>query len=176
MADNGNGTSSLYRTAGTPQPLVVAIPAPGDPLGTGGAPTGLVFNTANGQNAFKVSGFSSTGSPTMASAVFLFAAEDGTILGWNPGVNPPNLSPDCRSTLACSGETMPTRRSKLSMGVLVAARVTRRACRAGPKSQSVTLKWNILPMDRFTLVLGHRAHVTRRIVRTGRSRSVTGIP
>jgi hypothetical protein len=106
VADNGNGTSSLYNTAGTPQPLVVAIPAPADPLGTGGAPTGLVFNMANGQNAFKVSGFSSTGSPTMAPAVFLFAAEDGTIPGWTPGVNPP------------------TRRSKPSMGVLVAVRVT----------------------------------------------------
>jgi hypothetical protein len=65
---------------------VVAIPAPEDPLGTGGAPTGLVFNTAAGQNAFKVSGFSSTGAQTMAPALFLFATEDGTILGWNPGV------------------------------------------------------------------------------------------
>jgi len=90
VSDNNNGTSSLYNTAGTPQSLVVAIPAPGDPLGTGGTPTGLVFNTAAGQNAFKVSGVSAAGAQTTAPALFLFAAEDGTILGWNPGVNPPN--------------------------------------------------------------------------------------
>ncbi|HWZ71944.1 MAG TPA: TIGR03118 family protein [Casimicrobiaceae bacterium] len=90
VSDNNNGTSSLYNTAGTPQSLVVAIPAPGDPLGTGGTPTGLVFNIAAGQNAFKVSGVSAAGAQTMAPAAFLFAAEDGTILGWNPGVNPPN--------------------------------------------------------------------------------------
>jgi uncharacterized protein (TIGR03118 family) len=90
VSDNNNGTASLYNTAGQPVALVVAIPAPGDPLGTSGTPTGLVFNTAAGQNAFKVSGFSSTGAPSMAPASFLFATEDGTILGWNPGVNPPN--------------------------------------------------------------------------------------
>ncbi len=90
VSDNGAGKSSLYNTLGTPQSLVVAIPAPDDPLGTGGAPTGLVFNIAVGQNAFKVSGFSGAGLKTMAPAIFLFAAEDGTILGWNPSVNPPN--------------------------------------------------------------------------------------
>lgn len=90
VSDNNNGTSSLYNTAGTPQSLVVAIPAPGDPLGTGGTPTGLVFNIASGHSAFKVSGFDKNGAPTMAPAAFLFATEDGTILGWNPGVNPPN--------------------------------------------------------------------------------------
>jgi uncharacterized protein (TIGR03118 family) len=90
VSDNNNGTSSLYNTAGTPQSLVVAIPAPGDPLGTGGTPTGLVFNTAQAQSAFKVSGFDKNGAPTMAPAAFLFATEDGTILGWNPNVNPPN--------------------------------------------------------------------------------------
>jgi uncharacterized protein (TIGR03118 family) len=90
VSDNGNGTASLYNTPGQPQALVVAIPAPGDPLGTGGAPTGLVFNIAAGQNAFKVSGFSSAGAAVSLPALFLFAAEDGTILGWNPGVNPPN--------------------------------------------------------------------------------------
>jgi len=90
VSDNNNGTSSLYNTAGTPQSLVVAIPTPGDPLGTGGTPTGLVFNTAQAQSAFKVSGFDKNGAPTMAPAAFLFATEDGTILGWNPGVNPAN--------------------------------------------------------------------------------------
>jgi len=89
VSDNGNGTASLYNTPGQPQSLVVAIPAPGDPLGAGGAPTGLVFNPAMAQGAFKISGVTSGGAPTTAPAFFLFATEDGTILGWNPNVNPP---------------------------------------------------------------------------------------
>ena len=89
VADNGAGVSTLYNTAGMPQARVVSIPAPDDPLGTGGAPTGLVFNIASGQNAFKVSGVSAAGIPNSAPALFLFATEDGTILGWNPAVNPP---------------------------------------------------------------------------------------
>jgi uncharacterized protein (TIGR03118 family) len=94
VSDNGNGTSSLYNTAGQPLPLVVAIPAPGDPLGATGAPTGLAFNAALAQGAFKISGFMADGiTPITAPSIFLFAAEDGTILGWNPGVNPPDTPP-----------------------------------------------------------------------------------
>jgi len=88
VSDNGAGLSTLYNTAGTPQARVVSIPAPDDPLGTGGAPTGLVFNIASAQQAFTISGFTSGGLATSAPALFLFASEDGTILGWNPAVNP----------------------------------------------------------------------------------------
>ncbi|HKB01911.1 MAG TPA: TIGR03118 family protein, partial [Gemmataceae bacterium] len=35
-----------------------------------------------------VSGFSGTGQAATASPVFLFATEDGTIVGWSPNVNP----------------------------------------------------------------------------------------
>jgi uncharacterized protein (TIGR03118 family) len=93
VSDNGAGVSTLYNTAGTPQALVVSIPAPGDPLGSGGAPTGLVFNIASGQGAFMISGFNAAGAATSAPAIFLFATEDGTILGWNPGVNPKGFDP-----------------------------------------------------------------------------------
>jgi uncharacterized protein (TIGR03118 family) len=88
LSDNGTGQSTLYNTPGTPQALVVSIPSPDDPLGTGGAPTGVAFNTANASGAFQISGFNSAGSPITAPALFLFATEDGTILGWNPMVNP----------------------------------------------------------------------------------------
>src|SRR5437588_2398384 len=89
VSDNGAGVSTLYNTAGTPQSLVVSIPAPGAPLGSDGTPTGLVFNSFGGAAGFfKLSGVTSTGTPaTPASAVFLFASEDGTILGWNPCIN-----------------------------------------------------------------------------------------
>lgn len=94
VSDNGTGLSTLYNTAGVPQTLVVSIPAPGDPLGAGGTPTGLVFNINGGANGgFRISGVNTSNNPVTASAVFLFSTEDGTILGWNPGVNPPNFDP-----------------------------------------------------------------------------------
>ena len=74
IADNGTGLSTLYDSTGLPKSLVVSIPAPnGQP---GGTPTGTVFNYTG---AFEV-------GPGQ-SAVFLFATEDGTISGWNPGAN-----------------------------------------------------------------------------------------
>jgi len=88
ISDNGAGVSTLYNTTGTPLSLVVSIPAPGDPLGKGGKPTGTVFNSTGG---FMISGFTKGGLPTTMPAVFLFATEDGTIVGWNPNVNPQNF-------------------------------------------------------------------------------------
>jgi uncharacterized protein (TIGR03118 family) len=94
VADNNAGKSTLYNTQGAPQSRVVSIPAPGDPLGASGAPTGVVFNTAFDQGAFKISGFdSTTGKAVTAPARFLFATEDGTIVGWNPNVNPEGFDP-----------------------------------------------------------------------------------
>lgn len=107
VSDNNNGTSTIYNSQGqpfpvppAPAPLVVSIPAPGDPLGATGAPTGVVFNIALGQGAFKVSGFAKDGTPASAPAIFLFATEDGTILGWNPGVNPAGFDPKKAGTYA----------------------------------------------------------------------------
>ena len=100
VSDNGAGVSSLHNTSGQPRALVVSIPAPGDPLGASGAPTGLVFNTAQAQMAFQITGVTSANAPITAPAVFLFAAEDGTILGWNPGVNPPDFDPAKAGTYA----------------------------------------------------------------------------
>jgi uncharacterized protein (TIGR03118 family) len=86
VGNNNSGTSTLYDGKGNlfpPKqnggPLVVTVPPPGFAPGTQSAPTGVVFN----------------GSPTDfllapgKQAIFIFATEDGTISGWNPGVNPP---------------------------------------------------------------------------------------
>lgn len=98
VADNGSGVSTLYVATSTSfsvNPLVVSIPAPSNPLGRGGTPTGLVFNLAQQapQKAFQIKGFAKDGTATSAPAVFLFATEDGTIVGWNPGVNPLGFDP-----------------------------------------------------------------------------------
>jgi uncharacterized protein (TIGR03118 family) len=101
IADNNAGVSTLYNTAGVPQSLVVSIPTPGDPLGASGTPTGTVFNVDGGAlGGFKVSGVDKNGNPTTAPAIFLFATEDGTLVGWNPGVNPKGFDPTKAGTYA----------------------------------------------------------------------------
>jgi uncharacterized protein (TIGR03118 family) len=85
ISDNNAGVSSLYNTPGQPQALVVSIPSPGDLTGNSGAPSGTVFNTTL---LGKTPGFMITDGTHTAPAVFLFATEDGTIVGWNPGVDP----------------------------------------------------------------------------------------
>jgi uncharacterized protein (TIGR03118 family) len=74
VADNGTGLSTLYNGAGAVQSLVVTLPnVPGstDPS----APTGTVFNGV--ATDFLVA----PGKP----ARFLFATEEGTLVGWNSG-------------------------------------------------------------------------------------------
>ena len=89
VSDNNAGVATLYGVAVggksvTINPLVVSIPTPIS--SSGGAPTGAVFNIALGAGAFKI-----TDGIHTAPAVFLFATEDGTIVGWNPGVDPTGL-------------------------------------------------------------------------------------
>ncbi len=68
VANNGTGSSTLYTGAGVKLALEVQVP---------GAPTGIVFN-----------GGSQLALAKDTPARFLFASEDGTFSGWNPGVNP----------------------------------------------------------------------------------------
>ncbi|MCL2769707.1 MAG: TIGR03118 family protein [Solirubrobacterales bacterium] len=92
ISDNNSGLSTLYTVPGaesTPvsiDSLVVGIPNPVSP--SGGTPTGTVFNTALASGAFQITGTNGSGETTSAPAVFLFVTEDGTIVGWNPGINP----------------------------------------------------------------------------------------
>src|SRR5882672_3724904 len=84
VSNNGTGTSTLYNGSGaafpTTSPLVVTIPPPKNaPAGTVATPTGVVFN---GSTDFAVA--------PAKPAIFIFVTEDGTISGWNPGVNPTN--------------------------------------------------------------------------------------
>src|SRR5690242_3529255 len=88
VSDNHTGVTTLYDGQGNPQPgpgtqqLVVSIPAPPS-AGPGaiGAPDGTVFNPTPG-------GFAVSKNGVSGSARFLFATEDGTIVGWNPAVDP----------------------------------------------------------------------------------------
>jgi uncharacterized protein (TIGR03118 family) len=103
ISNNAGGTSTLYNTSGlnpanpttqTPPPVltpvtIVALNAPGGMPGNGvkipnapgqpapGSPTAVMFNGSTTDFLL------APGKP----AVFLFATEDGTIQGWNPGVN-----------------------------------------------------------------------------------------
>ncbi len=75
ISDNVTGLSTLYDGSGDIIPLVVTIPAA--TKGATGSPTGAIYN---GSTGFQLA----PGKP----AVFLFCTNDGTISGWNPGVNP----------------------------------------------------------------------------------------
>lgn len=76
VSANGSGVSTLYDGDGKPQSLVVSIPSPG--VGTGGNPTGIVFN---GSAGFTVSKGASGPSR------FIFATESGLIAAWAPNVD-----------------------------------------------------------------------------------------
>jgi uncharacterized protein (TIGR03118 family) len=84
VSDNVTGFSTLYTGTGTQVPLFVSVPAkPTAPAGTLGTPTGVVGNISpiNTDFTFKVGSNS-------APALFIFATLDGTIVAWNPGVDP----------------------------------------------------------------------------------------
>jgi uncharacterized protein (TIGR03118 family) len=72
---NGSGLAIVYDSGGALVPSVnpVMIPAPG---GGAGAPTGITFN---GSMEFQLA--------ALKPSFFLFATEDGTVLGWNPMVD-----------------------------------------------------------------------------------------
>ncbi|MBO0723169.1 MAG: TIGR03118 family protein [Blastocatellia bacterium] len=100
ISDNGAGLATIYNTAGTKSALVVSIPSPGDPLGASGTPTGMVSNIANAAGGFKISGVDRNNNPVSAPANFIFSTEDGTIVGWNPNVNPVGFDPTKAGTYA----------------------------------------------------------------------------
>jgi uncharacterized protein (TIGR03118 family) len=76
ISDNGTGLTTLYGATGTPASLVVTIPPADSSSGQGGTPTGQIYN---GTSGFLLA----PGFP----ARFIFVTEDGTVSGWNPGVN-----------------------------------------------------------------------------------------
>ncbi len=82
VSDNGTGLSTLYNGAGHKVPLTVTIPSAPNGAATG-TPTGTVFNITLGNPTPSFS-LSKTAS---VPAIFLFATQDGTISGWNPGVD-----------------------------------------------------------------------------------------
>jgi uncharacterized protein (TIGR03118 family) len=83
VSDNNAGVTTVYKGDGSPfdfapnMPLIVNIPAPGGV--PGGAPTGTVFNPTT-DFAVSLNGVS-------AASRFIFATEDGTIVGWSPSVD-----------------------------------------------------------------------------------------
>jgi len=69
VSDEGDGWSTLYTGTGAPQSLKVIVPSASG--GSGGSPTGIVYNASK---QFVID--------TWVSA-FLFCTLDGTIQGWS---------------------------------------------------------------------------------------------
>jgi uncharacterized protein (TIGR03118 family) len=102
VADAATGVSTVYDHQGKPLPLVVTIPpAPSQPLGPVGSPTGIVYNPT--------SDFVISKNGKSAPALFLFATLDGTISGWNPAVDPTHAIIMVDNSIANTkeGETYP---------------------------------------------------------------------
>jgi uncharacterized protein (TIGR03118 family) len=108
VSDNGKGVSTLYNDdtvaqAFTFNPRVVFIPTPTNHTCTTpafaacGTPTGVVFNIAPASPpAFQITGLNSSSVGVAKASTFIFATEDGTIVGWSNasgGVNPPGFNP-----------------------------------------------------------------------------------
>jgi uncharacterized protein (TIGR03118 family) len=83
VADNGASVSTLYDGAGHIVPLVVAIPGPPNSE-EAGAPTGIVFN---GASFLVPTNFVVTNGTISGPSIFMFATEQGTIVGWSPNVD-----------------------------------------------------------------------------------------
>jgi len=83
VPDNNAGVATFYFGNGRPfpmqhSPLVVSIPPPMGATGAG-TPTGSVFNDTTD--------FVITEGTRSGPARFIFATEDGTVVGWNPEVD-----------------------------------------------------------------------------------------
>jgi uncharacterized protein (TIGR03118 family) len=91
IGNNNSGTSSLYTGTGAAINIFteagggpgnfITVPPPGFAPGAQSAPTGVVFNGS------KTDFLLDKGTPAGLPAAFIFATEDGTISGWNPGAN-----------------------------------------------------------------------------------------
>jgi len=85
VANTATGVATFYAQSspalpGKPLPLVITIPpAPSQPFGPVGTPTGVAYNPTK---QFVISAHGKS-----APARFLFATLDGTISGWNPDVD-----------------------------------------------------------------------------------------
>jgi hypothetical protein len=82
ISDNGSHKSTLYNDDTVLQTFtinstVVSIPCPGMPATACGTPTGIVWNPIQAS----LTSFLVSGTP----AKFIWATEDGTIVGWNTG-------------------------------------------------------------------------------------------
>jgi uncharacterized protein (TIGR03118 family) len=103
ISNNAGGTATLYNGAGTIVPLVVTIPnAPSQPAP--GSPTGVMFN-GSATDFLLAPG---------KRAIFIFVTEDGTVSGWNPGVQPTTAvikvdnsqTPDAKNGAVYKGATI----------------------------------------------------------------------
>ncbi len=78
--DNGPGLTTAYGSSGVPLRSAIQVPAPGG--GSGGTPSGLVFNDTLQ--------FVVTKGTLQAPSTFLISTEDGTIAAWNRAVTGSN--------------------------------------------------------------------------------------
>jgi uncharacterized protein (TIGR03118 family) len=82
VSDNGTGLLTIYNSAGTKLGLTVTVAKPAGQTSPA-SPTGQVFNGDNTK-------FLLDSTKPTSGAAFIVATEDGTISGWNFGIDPNN--------------------------------------------------------------------------------------
>ena len=97
VANNGTGTSTLYNTSGPMVAKVALTNLACECVMVDNDPTGVVFN---GPPITAGTGFVVSMGGASGPARFIFVTEDGSILGWNPGVPPPVPPPPLVSSQA----------------------------------------------------------------------------
>jgi uncharacterized protein (TIGR03118 family) len=118
VSNNGTGTATLYNTSGSGGSAVVKVELTNLACGcvtVPGDPTGVVFN---GPPLTSGIGFVVSAGGASGPARFIFVTEDGSILGWNPGVPPPVPPPPLVSSQTVT--VVPASDANVFKGVAIA--------------------------------------------------------
>jgi uncharacterized protein (TIGR03118 family) len=142
-SDNGTGFSTLYTGTGQQIPLFVTVPpAPGQPAGTLGTPTGIVGNISTNPTDFTI-----TENGVSEPSIFIFATLDGTISGWNPVIG--GATGDSHATLAANRSNVGAVYTGLAIATNQAGQTFLYAADGGPNRRVDMFDGTFTPVKSF---------------------------
>ena len=143
VSDNGTGFSTLYTGTGQQIQLFVTVPpAPGQPAGTLGTPTGIVGNISTNPTDFTI-----TENGVSKPSVFIFATLDGTISGWNPVIG--GATGDSHATLAANRSNVGAVYTGLAIATNQAGQTFLYAADGGPNRRVDMFDGTFTPVKSF---------------------------
>jgi uncharacterized protein (TIGR03118 family) len=143
VSENGTGFSTLYTGTGQQIQLFVTVPpAPGQPAGTLGTPTGIVGNISTNPTDFTI-----TENGVSKPSVFIFATLDGTISGWNPVIG--GATGDSHATLAANRSNVGAVYTGLAIATNQAGQTFLYAADGGPNRRVDMFDGTFTPVKSF---------------------------